>query len=98
MFIRKSDCLKVIAGLAIATLVSGCADYMNRRDTVTLGSGNAMEANIGIHTITPFPAAAAHTYIPGDGRAVLTAQGRYLTPGDPDVVIQSGASGSAEVQ
>lgn len=98
MCIRKSNFLKGIAGLAVAALVSGCADYMNRRDSVTLGSGNAMEANVGIHTITPFPAAAAHTYIPGDGRAVMTAQQRYLTPGDPDVVVQSGASGSAEVQ
>lgn len=41
--------------LAVAVL-GGCADYMNRRDTVTLRSGNAPEANTAIHTVNPWPA------------------------------------------
>ncbi|WP_428648633.1 hypothetical protein [Roseibium sp.] len=97
MSIRKSDFLKGIAGLTVAFLLSGCADYMSRRDSVTAGAGNAMDANVGIQTIQPFPVAAEHTYIPGDGKAVANAEKRYVTPGDPDVVT-SGSSGSAEIQ
>lgn len=42
--------------LLAAAVLSGCADYMNRRDTVALRSGNAAEANTAIHTVNPWPA------------------------------------------
>ncbi|MBB4188512.1 hypothetical protein GGE07_005191 [Sinorhizobium terangae] len=65
--------------VAAAALLSGCADYMNHRDSVTFGLGNAVEANKGIHIQNPFPRAAQNTQIPGDGkvihRAIRTYQG-----------------------
>lgn len=63
-----------------AALLSGCADYMSHRDTVTFGAGNAMEANMAIHTARPFPPQAYNTNIDRDGKAVVNAQDRYLTP------------------
>lgn len=48
--------------LAVLAL-GGCADYMNRRDSVTLGAGNALESNIALHTIDPFPEVAQDTDI-----------------------------------
>ena len=56
-----------IAVLALLS-VSGCADYQNHRDTVTLGAGNAAEANLAIQTVTPFPPNVGQTHIdtPGD--------------------------------
>ena len=42
---------------------------MANRDSVTLGVGNAPQANIGIHTIDPFPPEAWDTDIRRDGRA-----------------------------
>lgn len=57
---RKSN---LILALAMATLVAGCADYMNRRDTITFGAGNAPEANSMIQTINHFPANASDTTI-----------------------------------
>ena len=54
---RNSLIILLVLGLA------GCADYMNRRDSVTLGAGNAMEGNIGLHTIDPFPEVAKDTDI-----------------------------------
>lgn len=63
------------AGLAL----SGCADYLAHRDTVTLGLGNAPQANIGIQTIDPFPPAAYRTRIYTDGRRVQRAQRLYVT-------------------
>lgn len=50
-------CLMLVGGLA------GCADYLNRRDTLAVGAGNAPEANTAIHTIDPFPPAASDTKI-----------------------------------
>ncbi|MGR3686883.1 MAG: hypothetical protein ACU0D5_11655 [Paracoccaceae bacterium] len=47
----------------LASSLSGCADYMNHRDSVTLGAGNAPEANTAIHTINPFPPGASNTTI-----------------------------------
>ncbi len=61
----------------ISLLVGGCADYMANRDSVTLGVGNAMLANQGIHTIDPFPPEAWETDIKTDGRAVARAQRLY---------------------
>lgn len=60
---RLSKRNKTLACLILASGLSGCADYMNHRDTVTLGAGNAPEANTAIHTINPFPPAASNTTI-----------------------------------
>lgn len=48
---------KLIVTLLVAGALSGCADYLNRRDSVTLGAGNAAEANTAIQTIYPWPPA-----------------------------------------
>lgn len=44
--------------VVLALTLAGCADYMNRRDSVSLGIGNATEGNTAIHTINPQPPAA----------------------------------------
>lgn len=44
--------------VALALMLAGCADYMNRRDSVSLGAGNATEGNIAIQTINPQPPVA----------------------------------------
>ena len=74
---------RAVAALAACLLASGCADYMANRDTVTLGVGNAMEANVGIHTIDPFPREAWETDIDGDGKVVARAQRIYLRGAAP---------------
>ncbi|MER8745988.1 hypothetical protein NKH54_23305 [Mesorhizobium sp. M1004] len=66
-----------IAVLGACLPMSGCADYMAHRDSVTLGLGDAPQANIGIQTIDPFPPEAWNTRIRGDGRVVAKAQQRY---------------------
>jgi hypothetical protein len=47
---RKS---KLAVLLLMLVGVSGCADYMNRRDSVTLGVGNAAAGNSALHVINP---------------------------------------------
>lgn len=67
---------RVLLLVSCAALTS-CADYLASRDSITLGAGNAMEANVGIHTIDPFPPVARNTRIEGDGHAVARAQRDY---------------------
>ncbi len=88
MFIPRSDRLAVFAALLF---LGGCADYMSHRDTVTVGAGSAMQANIGIHTVQPFPRQAYNPNLPTDGQTAVNAQERYLTPGDKDVVTGAGS-------
>lgn len=88
MCIPRTD--RLVTGV-ILLLLSGCADYMNHRDTVTVGAGSAMDANMGIHTVQPFPRQAYSTNLPRDGRSVVNAQERFLTPGDKDVVTGAGS-------
>ena len=62
--------------------LAGCADYMNHRDSVTLGAGNAVEGNIGLHTIDPFPADAYDTDIDRQGTEVVTKKPLIVADGN----------------
>lgn len=79
--------------MVMVAALSGCADYMNHRDSITLGAGNAPEANIGIHTVDPFPPQAENTDIRVDRTKVNQAYERYIAPCDPDVVTCSAGGG-----
>lgn len=78
-----------LKAIALASLLglSACADHMNNRDSITLGAGNANAANMGIHTVEPFPASAHDTTITVSPEKTEQARARYLKPCDPDVVI-----------
>lgn len=67
--------------LAAAGLLSGCADYLNHRDSITFGLGNAVEANKGIHIQEPFPRVAQNTHILSDGKVVNRAISTYQSGG-----------------
>lgn len=58
-------------------MLTGCADYLNHRDSVTFGLGNAVEANKGIHTVDPFPPEAWRTHIDSDGKVIYRAVKDY---------------------
>lgn len=86
--------------LAATSLISGCADYMNHRDSITFGLGNAVEANKGIHTQDPLPRVAQNTHIATDGKVVNRAiRGYQAGGGAPALVIPpvpgTGNNGSA---
>lgn len=53
-----------LAVLLLATAVlSGCADYMNRWDRVSMRAGNSQDANSAIQVIDPFPQEANNANI-----------------------------------
>ncbi|WP_420415379.1 hypothetical protein [Roseibium sp.] len=90
MSLRK---ISLLAAAATAIQLSACADHMAHKDGVTFGAGSAVEANIGIHTVDPFPRAAYRTQMVRDGKSVVKAQERYLEPGDPDIDASAADNG-----
>ncbi|MGL4635701.1 MAG: hypothetical protein ACRCWF_06960 [Beijerinckiaceae bacterium] len=52
----KNITLLVVAGMAVS--LTACDKYMDRRDTVTFGSGDAVAFNKAAQIIDPWPAAA----------------------------------------
>jgi hypothetical protein len=71
--------LGLLIGL-IATLgLGGCADYLERRDTITFSAGEAQAWNKTVHVADPWPAHASNTRIDGDGQRVGRVIQSYST-------------------
>jgi hypothetical protein len=74
------------AALLLGVTLSGCSDiYFERRDTVSVVSGEAMAANRVTHMIDPWPRASGNRNIAYNGeKAALAAEcyrtGRVTTP------------------
>ena len=69
--------------VALPLLVGGCQDYAARRDTIAFHAGEAAAYNKAIHTIDPWPAAAARTDLDFDGERAVRTIARYEAGGDP---------------
>jgi len=69
----------LIAVALLGAALGGCSEYFDRRDTVTLYSGEAMAANRVTQTIDPWPAASANNNIAYNGAKAATASERYRT-------------------
>lgn len=67
--------------LASTLLLAGCADYLNRYDSVTLAAGDAPKHNIMLQTVDPFNPASANTTITSDGVRAAAVIKKYQTPG-----------------
>lgn len=68
--------MRILLVLVLA-LLSGCADYLNHRDSITFGLGNAVEANKGIHIIDPMNPQSDNTRVYADGRRLAKVIGDY---------------------
>jgi len=84
------------AGFAIA--LGGCSDYyLERRDTIFLGAGEAVQTNIITHQINPWPAHARQTRGATDGERLQRAVERYRNPrsGADAAGAQAGAAAAS---
>ena len=58
---RTSTLLRLGAVLAFGAALGGCADiYYDRRETVSMAAGEAVETNKATHIIDPWPKASAN--------------------------------------
>jgi hypothetical protein len=80
---RRSDVFKraaLLAVMAATTLTGACTDmYLDRRDTVSFGAGDAPKANKVTHMIDPWPVVAGNRNIDYDGERMQAAAERYRT-------------------
>lgn len=88
------------------------SDYLQRGVTISLGAGNAADANAAIQTIDPWPRYVGNTRIPGNGRrAVDSVERMYRVPnpfgregsaggssGTPSATLSVGAGPSTPMQ
>ena len=77
----------VAAVLAFGIVAAGCTDYYHHRETISVNTGDAVRANIAIHTIDPWPPHAQDTNIRYSGKRMRHAIDRYNAgPEDPKKV------------
>ena len=70
----------IVATALLGAMLSGCSEYyFDRRDGVTLHSGEAMAANRVTHMIDPWPAASGNRNIAYNGEKAAVASERYRT-------------------
>src|SRR3954467_3424927 len=84
-----------IAALALTLFTSACTDmYLDRRDTVSFGAGDAVAANKVTHMVDPWPARAGDRNIAFDGERMQAAAERYRT----NKVTPLATAGTSSVQ
>jgi hypothetical protein len=70
----KVTAVVIVVGSALA----GCSDmYYDRRDSVSLGAGDAIAANKVTHAIDPWPPYVMNDRIAFNGQRMQSAQDRY---------------------
>ena len=65
-------------GAVLATL-SGCSEYLDRRDTISIHGGDAVATDKVTHMVDPWPPASAQKNIGFNGERMETAMERYRT-------------------
>ena len=73
--------LRIAAGLLPIGLAACQDPYLARRDTLTIGSGEAVQANIAKQVIDPWPAHAQRIEPTLNGERAQHAMERYRNPG-----------------
>lgn len=92
---------RILLALVLAPPLSGCADYLNRYDTVTLAAGDTQNQNMLLQTANPFNPASQDVAIDTDGQRAADAVKKYRTsqqPGQSDqgnVTVNVGTGGGS---
>lgn len=76
----------IAVALGSTCLLAGCADYLNRYDTVTLAAGDANRHNLMLQRVDNLNPASENTRIETDGARAADAVKKYQTsqkPGAP---------------
>ncbi len=72
----------IATAVIVAAMLSGCSDpglYLDRRDSIALSAGDAIEANKVAQVVDPWPAYSGNTNIAFNGQRMQSAVERYRT-------------------
>jgi hypothetical protein len=88
---RFKRILELSVVLSASFALTACSEYLDRKETVLFGAGEAVATNQLAHTIDPWSAHAANTRILASGERLGAAVRRYQDPpkssGSPSTVI-----------
>jgi hypothetical protein len=74
-----SNPLHMLALGALLAALAGCSEYLDRRDTISLGGGNAVATDKVTQMVDPWPRDSADRNIAFNGAKMETAVERYRT-------------------
>jgi len=92
---------KALRGIALASLaaltaaLAGCSEYLDRRDTISIQGGNAVQTDKVVQMVDPWPRASADRRIAHNGVLMQSAVERYRTG---RVIAPNGTGTSATYQ
>lgn len=72
-------CVPVCVVLVLAASLSGCRDYFDRTDAISLDAGNAVAENNAAQVVDPWPPGAFKKKHSTNGERLLKAIERYET-------------------
>ena len=75
----SSNLVRCLALAAVLAMLAGCSEYLDRRDTLALASGNAVATNRVTHMVDPWPRDSANRDIAFNGAKLESAIERYRT-------------------
>jgi hypothetical protein len=75
----SSKVLRTLALALLLTALSGCSEYLDRRDTIALGAGDSVASDAMTEMVDPWPRAAAQRNIGFNGERMENAVQRYKT-------------------
>jgi hypothetical protein len=74
-----SKIMRALTLAAVLVAISGCAEYFDRRDTISLNAGDAIAADKVTQMVDPWPRASADKNIAFNGAKMQSAVERYRT-------------------
>lgn len=80
MTIRLLRMGALLAGLGLTGSLAGCIDYLRRRDTLLIETGEAVQANAAVQVIDPMPPHATRIDRDIDGERLRNGIIRYRNP------------------
>ncbi len=84
----------ILVAASLSLLLGACSAYTGYADTVEPSAGDAVAANVAIHTIDPWPYASSKTGISADGKRVARATERYIAGDAAAASSESASDGS----
>ena len=92
--------LRLEAALTLAGLLAGCSDmYWDRREAISLASGDAVAGNKVVHMVDPWPPMSTQKNIAFDGTRAQAATERYrLNRVTPPVNVTTSSANYQQIQ
>jgi hypothetical protein len=76
----KNPARAIVVALTLAATLAGCSDiYMDRRDSIVLGAGDAVAANQMAQMYDPWPPRSNNVNYAANGQRMQSAVERYRT-------------------